>query len=444
MAYVSFSGWCELGGQKVIVQGISSASPFQQSFPNYSQSGSGPSVTVYLTGTTTPANLYSDKVGTPLSNPFPVQTNGFWQFYATTGTYDILFSGSGMSPFTISSVSGIDPDDLAQGSVLSVGGTLPISVTPGTTPVVSVATATTSSFGVVKPDGTTIDISAGVIRVPTADISMLGLVQPDGVSIDVSAGLISVPTATSGLKGLVRPDGTTISVSAGNISVPEATASTFGIVKPDNSTITISAGVISAVGGGNNNGSGDFQKIAQFIINNNATTVPTVTFNSIPQNFTHLKLVMSVGSSVPGPATDVLYVQFNGDNNGNHYYPQGVLSQGANVTCSPAYNGNGTNNPAMILVPNANSFGSMGCEMSIPYYSATDSGNANSSSFSIVVPTLVGGWADSNNGISQQTTSLLWAGTTPDTSILIGLQSGNNFSNGDVGVTSVFSLYGLK
>ncbi len=109
MAYVSFSGWCELGGQKVTVQGLSSVSLFQKSFPNATQSGSGPSVTVYLAGTVTPATIYSDKTGTPLANPFPVSTVGFWEFFAATGSYDILFSGSGMNPFTISGVSAVDP-----------------------------------------------------------------------------------------------------------------------------------------------------------------------------------------------------------------------------------------------------------------------------------------------------------------------------------------------
>ena len=47
---------------------------------------------------------------------------------------------------------------------------------------------------------------------------------------------------------MVKPDGTTIDITAGVISVPEATSTTFGVVKPDDSTVTISGGVISAVG----------------------------------------------------------------------------------------------------------------------------------------------------------------------------------------------------
>jgi hypothetical protein len=109
--------------------------------------------------------------------------------------------------------------------------------------------ATTSQFGLVKPDGITVDVSSGVISVPTATTSLLGLVKPDGTTIDVtSGGVISVPTATTSLLGLVKPDGTTINVSSGAISVPTATSSTLGIVKPDNTSISISSGILTAVG----------------------------------------------------------------------------------------------------------------------------------------------------------------------------------------------------
>jgi hypothetical protein len=108
--------------------------------------------------------------------------------------------------------------------------------------------ATTSQFGLVKPDGITVDVSSGIISVPTATTSTLGLVKPDGTTIDItSGGVISVPTATTSLLGLVKPDGTTIDVSSGVISVPTATSSALGIVKPDNTTITISSGTLTAV-----------------------------------------------------------------------------------------------------------------------------------------------------------------------------------------------------
>ena len=88
--------------------------------------------------------------------------------------------------------------------------------------------ATTSTPGIVKPDGATIDVSSGVISVPTATTSLLGLVKPDGATIDVSSGTISVPTATTSLLGLVKTDGSTLTNSSGAIAVATATTSQLG------------------------------------------------------------------------------------------------------------------------------------------------------------------------------------------------------------------------
>jgi hypothetical protein len=102
--YSAYSGWCEQGGVKVTTQGIQSTGPFQQSYPNPTASPSGPEVTVYLTGTTTKATIYSDNNGTPLANPFPCAATGRYQFFATNGPYALLFSGTGISSFTIDPV----------------------------------------------------------------------------------------------------------------------------------------------------------------------------------------------------------------------------------------------------------------------------------------------------------------------------------------------------
>lgn len=112
-----------------------------------------------------------------------------------------------------------------------------------------VKAGSSSQLGVLKNDGTTItDDGHGKISVPIATTSVPGLVKPDGATIDVTAGVISVPTATTSSLGLVKPDGATIDVSSGVISVPTATISLNGVVKPDGTTITVSgSGVISAV-----------------------------------------------------------------------------------------------------------------------------------------------------------------------------------------------------
>jgi len=86
-------GWVEQGGQPALAS-IVSTIKVQRSYPSSI-------VTVYLTGTTTLATIYSDNSGTPKANPFTATTLGSWSFYVDDGTYDIKFSGGGITtPFT--------------------------------------------------------------------------------------------------------------------------------------------------------------------------------------------------------------------------------------------------------------------------------------------------------------------------------------------------------
>lgn len=109
-------GNCEQGGNVVVTNGQSSTTKVQQSFPTCT-------VTVYLTGTTTPATIYSDNSSTPLSNPFTADVTGHWGWYAANGRYDVQLSGGGISaPFTISDILLSDP---------AGGGTTVSSITAG-------------------------------------------------------------------------------------------------------------------------------------------------------------------------------------------------------------------------------------------------------------------------------------------------------------------------
>lgn len=79
----------------------------QQSYPNFTQSGAGPSVTVYYTGTTTKVDaIYSDNTGTILANPFPCTSASQYHFFANVTVTDLLFSGTGISAFTRGAVPG--------------------------------------------------------------------------------------------------------------------------------------------------------------------------------------------------------------------------------------------------------------------------------------------------------------------------------------------------
>ena len=166
-------------------------------------------------------------------------------FNVSTSWYTTIYNmGTGTATLTPSSgnVNGTT-------SVLVYGGSFSIVYFDGANFWAAlIPIATTSQFGLVKPDGITVNVSSGIISVPTATTSSLGLVEPDGATINItSGGVISVPTATTSLLGLVKPDGTTIDVSSGVISVPTATSSALGIVKPDNTSITISSGILTAV-----------------------------------------------------------------------------------------------------------------------------------------------------------------------------------------------------
>lgn len=180
-----------------------------------------------------------------------------------------------------------------------------IGAQPSGTYITPSDVATANNAGLVKPDGTTITVSANgtisSISGGTSDYSDLSN-KPQINSIELSGNkslsdlgiqpsgnyLTENSVATTNTKGIVKPDGTTITVDAngtisaiggggggtsdysalsnkpkinnvelsGNktlaeIGIQTATTSNTGLVKPDGTTITIdSNGKISAVGGG--------------------------------------------------------------------------------------------------------------------------------------------------------------------------------------------------
>jgi len=93
----ALQGHCTLGGKQALVSGLASTNYDQGIIP-------GCQVTVYYTGTTTLATIYSNVTGTPLSNPFtavqlPSPNAGYWIFYAPDGQgYDVKMSGGGGNP----------------------------------------------------------------------------------------------------------------------------------------------------------------------------------------------------------------------------------------------------------------------------------------------------------------------------------------------------------
>jgi hypothetical protein len=91
-------GYAQRGGNTVTTQGLISATLVEQSYPACT-------VTVFDAGTVTPSTIYSDAAGTPKANPFVAASDGLWFFYApTSNAYDVRFSGTGISAFTLSDI----------------------------------------------------------------------------------------------------------------------------------------------------------------------------------------------------------------------------------------------------------------------------------------------------------------------------------------------------
>lgn len=91
--YVSYLNWCYQGGLPTMVQGMKSTNFTQVSFPNCQ-------VTVYVHGDGL-ATLFSDKSGTPLSNPFTASSIGLYTFYVDTTVateYDITMTAGSPAP----------------------------------------------------------------------------------------------------------------------------------------------------------------------------------------------------------------------------------------------------------------------------------------------------------------------------------------------------------
>lgn len=91
---LNYSQWCQSGGILVNTSGSQSSTQVQGSFPFCT-------VTVYIHGTTTKADIYSDNIpsgllpGHVLANPFTANADATFSFYAdySSDHYDVLMGG---------------------------------------------------------------------------------------------------------------------------------------------------------------------------------------------------------------------------------------------------------------------------------------------------------------------------------------------------------------
>lgn len=157
------TGWSESGSTIVSTGGLKSTTKVQGSFPLAT-------VTVYATGTVTLAAIFSDNVGTPLSNPFTASATGSFGFFVGNGAYDIVFSGTGITiPFTISAISAFDE------SILLVD----VTAAPFFASPIASAAANAAAFTAALAS-----MTAGILYFPPGTYATNGSLQPkSGVTI---------------------------------------------------------------------------------------------------------------------------------------------------------------------------------------------------------------------------------------------------------------------
>lgn len=188
---------CMVGGKAVVTTGISSTTKVMASYPLAT-------ITVYLTGTSTLATIYSDNISTPQANPFTANLAGYGYFYAANGRYDVQVSGGSSpslpSPITYGDILVFDPATAGVSSPiysLSALGTLAIQ--SNIAPIaITMASVTPSS---VRFDVKSAPTGAGLIAsLYQAGVLWLTLTIPDGLTTIAASGgqLVSAGAIVAG------------------------------------------------------------------------------------------------------------------------------------------------------------------------------------------------------------------------------------------------------
>lgn len=213
----ALNGYCNLGASKALTSGLSSSNYQQGLIPSCT-------VTVYLTGTTTLATIYSDSSSTSLSNPFTANTDASWLFFSSVDQgYDVVLSG-GVSPnvYTTSvTLTGLYPTNDLSVSCTALGC---VSTT--------ITTNQTMAGSLTLPDLIT-------KNTPVEDVRAYGA-KCDGSTNDQSA--INTALATSGRHIILIPSGLTC-LSEGALYIPGTTAGTSGNSLEVEGTLQLSASI---------------------------------------------------------------------------------------------------------------------------------------------------------------------------------------------------------
>ncbi|CAB4157891.1 hypothetical protein UFOVP688_55 [uncultured Caudovirales phage] len=168
---------------------------------------------------------------------------------------------------------------------------------------------------------------------------------------------------------------------------------------------------------------GDFESIATSTA---GSAVPSISFTSIPQTYTHLQ-IRGIARSSNATNGDFIYVQFNTDTANNYTYHL-LNSDGSSAISASGTSQAGAGAPRISAASDtANVFGAVVIDI-------LDYANTNKNT---TIRT-IGGY-DANGSGSSRLTSGVWLNTAAVTSIAI--KSGNA---GNLAQYSSFSLYGVK
>ncbi len=251
--------FCELGGQTVTTQGLQSVTKVQRSFPSCT-------VTVYLTGTTTVAAIYSDNLAspTPLANPFTANVDGSFGLYAASSAcYDVVTSGASIpTPFTYSDicnsgggqggggVSGTPPHVAKFTGTTAVGDSSGLD--PGNTPTQwPLGLNVIGGAGYLQDTVGATGVSANLLvefdtnsNIVTASVSSA---KPKGIADVGGASGASVPRAVWGRHSCVFDGQTALNDFVAPSATSAGDCSDVGATKPNNVVII---GTVTSVNGG--------------------------------------------------------------------------------------------------------------------------------------------------------------------------------------------------
>lgn len=153
-----------------------------------------------------------------------------------------------------------------------------------------------------------------------------------------------------------------------------------------------------------------------------AAPAATVTFSSIPQTFTHLRLMVT-GLNSSGTTVEGIFMQFNGDTGANYSW-NGIQNIGSVVQSI-----NSTSSQISIQIGSSDNFGNSLVDATITNYTSTSLIKAVSAVGGINNPTF--------NAFTSQIFGA-WSSAAAVTSLNL-LLAGSTFATG-----SVISLYGIQ